>query len=606
MIGATRLTTGFDLIDGVTKDINLAFSPNLTAARILEVDMSNYIVLKLKIIFWCAPGYEGENCSVSKRNFSCDPGWTGDGCEDKDECKSNPCLHGICQNTIGSFICKCDESWSGPLCQTFHDCWLNPCRHGICNELDKGGYNCVCDPGYTGYNCSVNIDDCVSHSCMNNATCIDGVNNFTCACLPGFVGNLCENNICENVSCSGDHGVCQILSGQDPRGYECICKRGWTGLFCERDQNECLERICEHNGTCINVNGSFSCSCSQFWTGEKCELDIDECSSSPCKNQGTCHNQKGANFTCTCDGGWTGSECSINLNECNRNPNSCLHGKCVDTPGSYRCDCENGWIGENCSKDKNECQDNLNICGKGNCTNSSGGYECTCYSGFKGPHCSDDIDECLVVSCGHGKCMNFPGGYNCVCEKGYNGTHCEEHVYECTESPCKNNARCTNLPGDFNCTCSPGWSGRNCTIPNDQHVGKCDVLQVKFAYSIQHSLENKMNSSIQAFMKKSTCPFADMDTKVFSINESLIRFKTTCGGICVTESQLQTALKSLSTSDKSAMFPIALADNDPTSAENDNSDPLNQIWVPVLIGCLIAFTVIVAIGVILYRRKNIR
>ena len=35
-------------------------------------------------------------------------------------------------------------------------------------------------------------DDCDPYPCVNNATCIDGVNNYTCACHPGFEGRNCN------------------------------------------------------------------------------------------------------------------------------------------------------------------------------------------------------------------------------------------------------------------------------------------------------------------------------------------------------------------------------------------------------------------------------
>jgi hypothetical protein len=55
----------------------------------------------------------------------------------------------------------------------------------------------VCLPFFSGVNCEVNIDECASNSCQNNATCIDGINNFTCSCQPGFTGRFCETNINE-------------------------------------------------------------------------------------------------------------------------------------------------------------------------------------------------------------------------------------------------------------------------------------------------------------------------------------------------------------------------------------------------------------------------
>ena len=39
---------------------------------------------------------------------------------------------------------------------------------------------------------STDIDDCVSARCENNATCVDGVNQFSCVCKTGFSGKLCD------------------------------------------------------------------------------------------------------------------------------------------------------------------------------------------------------------------------------------------------------------------------------------------------------------------------------------------------------------------------------------------------------------------------------
>ena len=57
--------------------------------------------------------------------------------------------------------------------------------------------------------------------------------------------------------------------------------------------------VCEHNGTCVNVNGSFRCDCQPGFAGRRCERNINECHSDPCRNEGTCLDGRGA-YRCIC------------------------------------------------------------------------------------------------------------------------------------------------------------------------------------------------------------------------------------------------------------------------------------------------------------------
>ena len=59
------------------------------------------------------------------------------------------------------------------------------------------GYECVCAPGFTGKDCDININECESSPCQNNATCIDAIAAFTCVCPAGFTGDRCHINIDE-------------------------------------------------------------------------------------------------------------------------------------------------------------------------------------------------------------------------------------------------------------------------------------------------------------------------------------------------------------------------------------------------------------------------
>lgn len=37
------------------------------------------------------------------------------------------------------------------------------------------------------------------------------------------------------------------------------------------DVDECENSPCEHNGTCINNQGSYTCACVEGWQGENCK-----------------------------------------------------------------------------------------------------------------------------------------------------------------------------------------------------------------------------------------------------------------------------------------------------------------------------------------------
>jgi len=78
-------------------------------------------------------------------------------------------------------------------------------------------YSCECLPGFSGANCSVNVDDCVNHMCQNGGTCVDGVSGYSCLCPSDYSGKFCEvspmvamlypaTSPCQQHDCK--HGIC--------------------------------------------------------------------------------------------------------------------------------------------------------------------------------------------------------------------------------------------------------------------------------------------------------------------------------------------------------------------------------------------------------------
>ncbi|XP_077072661.1 protein HEG [Siphateles boraxobius] len=66
-------------------------------------------------------------------------------------------------------------------------------------------------------------------------------------------GHVCEPKTCAN----GGHCV-RSAEGS----YHCQCLPAWTGPFCTKDVNECVNSPCPQGSVCVNTSGSFSCKCA--------------------------------------------------------------------------------------------------------------------------------------------------------------------------------------------------------------------------------------------------------------------------------------------------------------------------------------------------------
>lgn len=51
-----------------------------------------------------------------------------------------------------------------------------------------GRYSCECAPGWEGFSCEINTNDCRSSPCANNGTCVDKLAGYECNCAFGYTG----------------------------------------------------------------------------------------------------------------------------------------------------------------------------------------------------------------------------------------------------------------------------------------------------------------------------------------------------------------------------------------------------------------------------------
>ena len=84
------------------------------------------------------------------------------------------------------FYCK--SYFTGSIidrCEQMSECVNVDCgNNGYCISYDNGyHYKCKCNIGYAGVTCDYNVDDCLGRPCKNEASCVDGIDDYSCLCI---------------------------------------------------------------------------------------------------------------------------------------------------------------------------------------------------------------------------------------------------------------------------------------------------------------------------------------------------------------------------------------------------------------------------------------
>ena len=92
----------------------------------------------------------------------------------------------------------------------------NSCIDVICQNGGTVQPDCICQcpEGFTGNDCSTQLNPCENVTCLNGGTVLE---DCSCQCPEGFTGNNCEIDICQGKECNGfpcDEGACVC-----PLGY---------------------------------------------------------------------------------------------------------------------------------------------------------------------------------------------------------------------------------------------------------------------------------------------------------------------------------------------------------------------------------------------------
>ncbi|CAL1526080.1 unnamed protein product, partial [Lymnaea stagnalis] len=527
-------------------------------------------------------------CRNTQGNYTCDcqAGFSktaGGFCQDFNECTSNShnCQQ-LCVNNFGGFSCSCYfgsrlDDTDRTKCVLSKDVCKDEsnltCSHGCTVNLDTREAFCYCNSGYrlaADKQTCIDVNECSDanlNGCSLKDSCVNTPGGYTCSCLVGFrLDN--DNRTC--IGCSGQTwGIscsnnCTCTTGADQCSpvMGCVCKRGFTGKYCEFDVNECETSTppCQSPEKCVNSVGSYSCQCPSGYrkVNQTC-VDIDECSN-PLLNtcdQG-CVNRDGGH-TCSCFIGFTynvAEERCNDVNECVTGTALCEQS-CVNTLGSYRCSCGNGYQLANdgvscrataqcptkkcahscaviegvetcsCPRGQNvsvinelQCQD-VDLCASSSCQqgcqeNEAGNdFTCSCGSGFKlagdkvsceacplGRYGSNCLSTCSCVMDNTYSCN--PNNGSCICLSGWGGPVCNQDVNECTStpSPCTDpNSECVNTQGSYFCHCKDGYLKKNAS------TGLCEACDENFygPSCAQRCQCNTQNSACNKVTGSCTC-----------------------------------------------------------------------------------------------------
>lgn len=146
-------------------------------------------------------------------------------------------------------------------------CGTQPCFNGgTCKELESGTFECLCHTRFAGAYCKEDLDPCASSPCLFGGKCrSEGFGNYSCDCPVRMSGKRCDfGRFCSPNPCRNG-GVCE----EGDSSPLCMC-RGYKGLTCETDVDECENQPCGNGATCINEAGSFRCICPPDLTGASC------------------------------------------------------------------------------------------------------------------------------------------------------------------------------------------------------------------------------------------------------------------------------------------------------------------------------------------------
>jgi len=171
---------------------------------------------------------------------------------------------------------------------------------GACNFANGGGtcsssYYCICNPGFTGYQCQTSSTGTVSglggcyassvacNSANGGGTCNPSSESQYCLCNPGFTGIYCETGSAGTAPglgyCTSDASCNSVNGGGTCQTNACVCNPGFSGYQCETSSTGTVPGLghCNSPNACNAANDGGTCTaetcvCTAGFIGNHCEI----------------------------------------------------------------------------------------------------------------------------------------------------------------------------------------------------------------------------------------------------------------------------------------------------------------------------------------------
>ena len=306
----------------------------------------------------------------------------------------------------------------------------------------------------------IDINECATDPCQNNATCRESGNDssvelgeYTCDCLPGYNGTNCEEDIneCALMNVTAEYELIDYYKTTNGRvtwttNCQEICEN--AGMTCTREGIKKLMIQDDPSDPCRLQIDFFS----DLLSIPANEIQCRECATDPKdfdynywptpNPDSTLRNCYSGGLAEDLSGGITTYEIIYNTqwNEAEAYDCETKPGTLFEHDSTYRhfvCNCVNF--------NPIPCKNNA-TCVESS-TNSSilaSDYYCACPPRYSGKNCTDfDIDECDPDPCQNGAtCTETSDGitpttgvYHCECAVGFTGENCEIDIDECNSVP---------------------------------------------------------------------------------------------------------------------------------------------------------------------------